>query len=402
MAKDIAWLAKNLDHNAGKVLAQLDMRLDYSQFLRESSGFPQTGEGYAISVQAFIQYAQDKGTLTDFLTHVHTLASEKIGKTANGQKDAVVLSTIHQAKGLEWQFVYVPQCNQGTLPFIADPADNNWEEERRLFYVALTRTKQDLHLYTLKNGPISQFLNESRYEAALERVQRVRDLLASDPVDWQAMDARDLIKDVAELGLDSYFTDWWDEERDRVTAVAHQLQQFFIAAEANHILQKLGIQPNQITLWQKMAPLPPEAIKNDFPGLEKFLPRRKRRQRTQKEKQPARYPMSRRSSMNGNPLLANRNNDTNALSRHLSLANRLRRVKELARQGDETAVSGLIASLDDTTSTVRYLARSALVQRGGVVVSKALQAYLAGSPTTEGEHEAQQALKMLSSPGTQD
>ncbi|MBP8980398.1 MAG: ATP-dependent helicase [Syntrophobacterales bacterium] len=59
----------------------------------------------------------------------------------------VVLSTVHQAKGLEWSVVFIPWCAEGMIPLaraLADPEGT--EEERRLFYVAVTRAKDQLYL----------------------------------------------------------------------------------------------------------------------------------------------------------------------------------------------------------------------------------------------------------------
>ncbi|WDE99286.1 ATP-dependent helicase [Lentisphaera profundi] len=58
--------------------------------------------------------------------------------------DAVVLSTIHSAKGKEWQSVHILAINENAIPI---QNSNNLEEERRLLYVAVTRAKQHLKLY---------------------------------------------------------------------------------------------------------------------------------------------------------------------------------------------------------------------------------------------------------------
>ncbi len=61
--------------------------------------------------------------------------------------DLLTLSTIHSAKGLEWDVVYLLQATEGSLPSefaLRDPA--SLEEERRLFYVALTRARDALYL----------------------------------------------------------------------------------------------------------------------------------------------------------------------------------------------------------------------------------------------------------------
>ena len=61
--------------------------------------------------------------------------------------DYLVLSTIHSAKGLEWEAVYVIHAADGNIPSTWPPAGHDEiEEERRLFYVALTRAKNWLYV----------------------------------------------------------------------------------------------------------------------------------------------------------------------------------------------------------------------------------------------------------------
>jgi DNA helicase II / ATP-dependent DNA helicase PcrA len=62
--------------------------------------------------------------------------------------DFLVLSTVHSAKGGEWRAVHVIHVSDGCFPSdMATGSRKEIEEERRLFYVALTRAKQHLHLY---------------------------------------------------------------------------------------------------------------------------------------------------------------------------------------------------------------------------------------------------------------
>ncbi len=67
----------------------------------------------------------------------------------------VTLATLHAAKGLEWERVFLIGASDGQLPV----ADAPLEEERRLFYVGITRAKSDLHI-SYKRSP-SPFLRES-------------------------------------------------------------------------------------------------------------------------------------------------------------------------------------------------------------------------------------------------
>ena len=67
----------------------------------------------------------------------------------------VTLATLHAAKGLEWERVFLIGASDGQLPV----ADASLDEERRLFYVGITRAKSDLHI-SYKRSP-SPFLRES-------------------------------------------------------------------------------------------------------------------------------------------------------------------------------------------------------------------------------------------------
>jgi DNA helicase-2/ATP-dependent DNA helicase PcrA len=107
------------------------------------------------------------------------------GGASGGDNDAekIVLSTIHQAKGLEWDAVFVMHLFDGGFPNArAMNEPNGIEEERRLFYVACTRARKQLYLtYPIVGGghegylhQISQFLRELP-EEAFERMELRRE-----------------------------------------------------------------------------------------------------------------------------------------------------------------------------------------------------------------------------------
>ena len=63
-------------------------------------------------------------------------------------EDYLVLSTVHSAKGLEFQAVHVLALYDGNFPAdMAAGSEESIDEERRLLYVALTRARRQLHLY---------------------------------------------------------------------------------------------------------------------------------------------------------------------------------------------------------------------------------------------------------------
>ncbi len=65
--------------------------------------------------------------------------------------DAVTLTTLHTAKGLEFKVVFIAGCEQGLIPYILMKDDVDVEEERRLFYVGMTRAKDELFLLHARN-----------------------------------------------------------------------------------------------------------------------------------------------------------------------------------------------------------------------------------------------------------
>ena len=62
--------------------------------------------------------------------------------------DRMTLSTIHQAKGMEWPVVMVPWCSEGLFPSSKASEEGRMDEERRLFYVVVTRAKDMLYLFS--------------------------------------------------------------------------------------------------------------------------------------------------------------------------------------------------------------------------------------------------------------
>ena len=97
------------------------------------------------------------GTVADFVIGVEReFASYSKGDT----REAVRLTTYHLAKGLEWEAVFLPALNDGELPFWRSKESHEIAEERRLFYVGLTRAKRVLELSTNGIKFPSRFLEE--------------------------------------------------------------------------------------------------------------------------------------------------------------------------------------------------------------------------------------------------
>jgi len=92
------------------------------------------------------QIASAENGLEGFLQDV-ALMTNLDARRNDPEADRVTLSTVHQAKGMEWPVVMVPWCNEGMFPSAKAGEDGRMDEERRLFYVAVTRAKDSLYLF---------------------------------------------------------------------------------------------------------------------------------------------------------------------------------------------------------------------------------------------------------------
>ena len=109
-------------------------------------------EARRADIEQLIQYSGTFEDILEFLAQLSLMSTtdgEPTGEKAEKDDDKVTLSSIHQAKGLEWKVVFLIWLVDGQFPNgrILEADDQaSFEEERRLFYVALTRAKDDLYL----------------------------------------------------------------------------------------------------------------------------------------------------------------------------------------------------------------------------------------------------------------
>ena len=97
-------------------------------------------------LNALIGFAQRFEETQDFLAQILLLNSETSDRHVDPQADAVKLTTVHQAKGLEYDVVFVIGLADGQFPGRRSIEAGDVEEERRLFYVAVTRARNELYL----------------------------------------------------------------------------------------------------------------------------------------------------------------------------------------------------------------------------------------------------------------
>jgi DNA helicase-2/ATP-dependent DNA helicase PcrA len=144
--------AADTSRNAAKML-RLVIDAGYDDYLKE------TYDNYQRRIeelQQLAEFAFQFGSVEEFLTQLALLTNVE-AEDGNAPKDDVEkirLSTIHQAKGLEFDVVFVIMLCDGLFPSArsAESADGE-EEERRLFYVSITRARNELYLsYPLIRG----------------------------------------------------------------------------------------------------------------------------------------------------------------------------------------------------------------------------------------------------------
>ena len=122
-------------------------------------------------IDQLIKSLSDMPDLESFLSQVALLS--EVDNDSLADDDCVTLSTIHQAKGLEWKIVFVIFLGEGLFPHyrvISSGDPDDIEEETRLFYVAITRAEDQLYLtFPRYNGHSydSQYCPPSRFLTTL-------------------------------------------------------------------------------------------------------------------------------------------------------------------------------------------------------------------------------------------
>ena len=164
-------------------------------------------------VRELVNFSHDYSAVNDFLNDI-TLRENFRGETITSEEERdeqLVLSTIHQAKGLEWNAVMVIGLCEGQFPHGKAMSDQSEiEEERRLFYVAATRARK--HLYLIH--PITRF----DYQMGTVVARRSRFLEELDPDDYEIWEVdstsgRGMIdRDFDNFDVDSTYDD--DDDSD--------------------------------------------------------------------------------------------------------------------------------------------------------------------------------------------
>ncbi len=141
--KRVLDISKN---NSPSQLIPIILDSGYREYLEEKYGNIVSREedlqqlaGFSATFESLEAFLSDMALLTD-------IAEENDIRYGKDQYGKVVMSSIHQAKGLEWSVVFMIWCSEGMIPLARALKEPEGEgEERRLFYVATTRAKDQLY-----------------------------------------------------------------------------------------------------------------------------------------------------------------------------------------------------------------------------------------------------------------
>lgn len=159
LRKDINYLNKI---SLSSAIAYIVMDLGYIDHLKGyAQKFGQSFEDLEDIIEEFKLSAEGFKTIFDFLEHIEEIKQTIEESKKKVKRDGVVLSTIHGVKGMEFKNVYIINACEETIPHASSIKDNI-EEERRLFYVGITRAIDNLYLFSPRNRR-GQFKEVSRF-----------------------------------------------------------------------------------------------------------------------------------------------------------------------------------------------------------------------------------------------
>lgn len=173
------WLAERIEELEGdlRVLGKMSpfaainyirMGIGYEEFLKEYAGYRKINADSLLDVLDELQEgSRAYPAYEEWFAHMKAYTEElKRQKEQQEQlADCVSLATLHSAKGLEYPIVHILDVNEGIMPYKKAILDADLQEERRMFYVGITRAKEQLFIHSVKkyNGKemdVSRFAEE--------------------------------------------------------------------------------------------------------------------------------------------------------------------------------------------------------------------------------------------------
>ncbi|HDX9663226.1 TPA: ATP-dependent helicase [Bacillus cereus] len=156
--------------NAGRVLRNIMNATRYRNHINETTTTASQIDEKLDAVERLCEMGAKFPNIKAFLAHIMKIKEKQ--KKAKGT-DAVQVVTMHSSKGLEWDVVFVPNCNEDLMPH---HMNNDIEEERRLFYVACSRPRKKLYVsYYIYDGEM-EIQNEGLFITELLGENKTTDM----------------------------------------------------------------------------------------------------------------------------------------------------------------------------------------------------------------------------------
>lgn len=135
--------------------------IGYEEYLKEYATYRRIKVCELIEVLDEIQESsKNYKTYEEWFAHIEEYKielCEQITKKKRDDVDSVSMMTFHSSKGLEFEVVFIVDANEGITPHQKALTEAEIEEERRMFYVAMTRAKKRLYIYSVKERYNKEF-----------------------------------------------------------------------------------------------------------------------------------------------------------------------------------------------------------------------------------------------------
>lgn len=166
LEKNLKWIAKMNPYAAMQYIRKV---VGYDEYLQEYAQYRRMPVEDLFEIMTELQEsAKGFQTFEEWFFHIEEYRKELEHQKEQRNKrnlDSVMLATMHSSKGLEYEVVILPDVNEGIIPYKKAVLDEELEEERRMFYVAMTRAKRQLHVFSIlrlhgKEMYVSRFISE--------------------------------------------------------------------------------------------------------------------------------------------------------------------------------------------------------------------------------------------------
>lgn len=155
--------------------------IKYDKYVKQSALFRKQNENEALEeLEQLKEDAIKHRTVGEWLNHARKVSF--MMKENNKKKDVngVQITTMHKSKGMEWGTVFLVGVNNGVIPSRHVEVAADYEEERRILYVAMTRAKDNL--YITCSGMESPFMEETTHDLKEKYKPTIKKRLAGSPV----------------------------------------------------------------------------------------------------------------------------------------------------------------------------------------------------------------------------